>query len=348
MHQLIITQGKANIDRYLATLKARGHTYELIRDKAFAWKGGEPDWQKLGEYTSLLYSSRRETIDTIKWFLTDWQFTGKTVGKIVYSRLQYPIQLVKIRPKDDETADHEDMHLFDYLCRVYLNFELATLFGVSDFDTIVHGEDPRFKEYEYAEVWKIIASHVSKAVETRRLHAKLSFLQQVLVLYRRLQAMKKEEEEIAEAPALLGFPLDPQHMRVTQAFGVPNRRYPLTKHHVGIDIRAPLGSPIYAMTACRIIEVLFDHPTLGNACEFEFTLNGTFFTGRYLHMQVPPMIGAYKKGDFIGRVGNTGDSDGPHLHLDIVRGDFDLGEVNERNWREKFVDPTAIMERIPA
>ena len=56
-------------------------------------------------------------------------------------------------------------------------------------------------------------------------------------------------------------------------------------------------------------------------------------------MQFPPLIGAYKKGEFIGRVGDRGDSDGAHLHLDIVRGLFDLTGINGSNFRERFVDP---------
>lgn len=350
MHQLIIVQGKPNIDRYLAKLKKRGHTYELIKDKEFPWSGTEPDWKALLEYTDLLYSSRRETIDAIKWFMDDYKRPKPSSGAIFYANLKYPLQIVKIRPQDDETADHEDMHLFGYYVRLYLNFDLATLFGVKDWDEdVVHARDPRFTEYEYDEVWKIIEPKVTEAIKKRKelsAHPQLrlrTLLEQVAILQRKLLYLKEHEET---KPEKLACPLPAGTFHVSQSFGIPDaEHYPLTKHHVGIDLAAPAGTPIYAPGDIEIVAATYSD-ILGNNCLFHFILDDRDYYGRFLHMQFPVKPGTYRKGDFIGRVGATGKVTGPHLHFDAMEDVWSLEGVGPHNFRDRFVDPSAIMEGV--
>jgi hypothetical protein len=138
-------------------------------------------------------------------------------------------------------------------------------------------------------------------------------------------------------------PLDAQWMRVSQPFGVPNSTYPLTKHHVGTDYAVPTGEPCYALADGRVTAVFSNHRTLGNACHFEFVHNGNEYTARYMHLARTPQIGSYKRGAIIGFTGSTGLSTNPHLHIDVVRGEFDLTGINKSNFRQKFVDITTLL-----
>lgn len=205
MHVLIITQGKANLDRYKAQLIKRGHSYEeLSLDSIpFAWKDGHPDWQRLNVYLDALYETRREAIDIVKFFLSDWKAARSKNDKPVLGRAyrrfaKYPVHLVKIRRDDDKTAEHEDFHTFDDVVRIYLGVSLAQIMGVDDFnEDVVHARDPRFTEYEYDRVWEEIAPYVEEAYKRRKQLAVLSLAQQALVLYRKLITKRQTTALIA-------------------------------------------------------------------------------------------------------------------------------------------------------
>lgn len=101
--------------------------------------------------------------------------------------------------------------------------------------------------------------------------------------------------------------------------------------HGGLDIAAPEGTPIYAMTDGMVI-------LTGN-----FYYNGNFvlldhgqgLTSIYIHMsRILVNEGTFvKKGDIIGEIGTTGRSTGPHLHWGI-------------NWYNKRIDPQLILDII--
>ena len=104
--------------------------------------------------------------------------------------------------------------------------------------------------------------------------------------------------------------------RLSSGFGL--RVHPLraeVRMHSGIDLAAPLGSPIFATDSGRIssagwqggygIAVAIEHP-------------GGLQT-RYGHMsRLAVMAGQrVEKGQIIGFVGSTGLSSGPHLHYEV-------------------------------
>lgn len=90
--------------------------------------------------------------------------------------------------------------------------------------------------------------------------------------------------------------------------------YKVKKFHHGIDIAAPIGTPIFS-TADGIVEEIKEDSGYGKHVIIKS------YDKRYIyaHMSefnvVPGTI--VKKGDMIGKVGNTGLSTGPHLHYQI-------------------------------
>lgn len=87
------------------------------------------------------------------------------------------------------------------------------------------------------------------------------------------------------------------------------------KNHKGLDIRGPVGTPIYA-TADGFVKISKWYGSYGKFIEID---HGNGITTRYGHMSslnVPANI-RVKKGDIIGLMGSTGRSTGSHLHYEV-------------------------------
>lgn len=111
---------------------------------------------------------------------------------------------------------------------------------------------------------------------------------------------------------------------ISQAYGVPNSRYE-AGYHTGLDINGETGDPLYAPVAGRIVGA-GPYGAYGNAVRIK--------AGGYLiimaHMD---SIGAgaivgrrVAAGAFVGRMGQTGNADGSHLHLEVRRAPFNYGD----------------------
>lgn len=116
---------------------------------------------------------------------------------------------------------------------------------------------------------------------------------------------------------------------VTSAFS-PGRYHPIRHRvipHVGLDIGAPLGTPVRA-TADGSVFATADNPTYGLTVDLRHGASG-FFT-RYAHLsRIGVRAGQpVRRGDVIGWVGSTGLSTGPHTHY----------EVFYQGWRRDPID----------
>jgi murein DD-endopeptidase MepM/ murein hydrolase activator NlpD len=106
--------------------------------------------------------------------------------------------------------------------------------------------------------------------------------------------------------------------RISSPFGF--RRSPFTgarQFHGGIDIAAPLGTPIRAAMAGRIARVGYNN-ILGNYIIINHHSN---FRTVYAHLHVVRVRTGdnVATGERIGDVGSTGLSTGPHLHFEVHR-----------------------------
>lgn len=126
---------------------------------------------------------------------------------------------------------------------------------------------------------------------------------------------------------------------VTQKFGVINPHY-ISGVHNGVDFACPIGTPVVAPCDGEIIQRFAYHPTMGNAIYFEFEWNGKTYYMRFLHLSVAFPPSSYKQGDIIGKTGNTGDSEGAHLHLDAWNRPIDTSLIHTKEGVEEYMlDP---------
>lgn len=104
--------------------------------------------------------------------------------------------------------------------------------------------------------------------------------------------------------------------RITQPYGKPNPRYKAGVH-TGIDYGCPIGSKIKSVANGKVLKVFADK-TYGNTVIVRSKHCGKFYQNWYCHLS-KPMVKEGKRvkaGDVIALSGNTGNSTGPHLHLE--------------------------------
>lgn len=130
----------------------------------------------------------------------------------------------------------------------------------------------------------------------------------------------------------LALPLD-LPMVVTSAYG--EREHPITgewSFHTGVDLRAPEGEPIKAPLAGEVISA-GEGKTLGNYVKLRHPDGSMSLYGHCSKLLVKEGD-QVKKGAVIAKVGTTGSSTGPHLHLSFLMDG-------------KYVNPGYIFKDVP-
>jgi murein DD-endopeptidase MepM/ murein hydrolase activator NlpD len=124
-------------------------------------------------------------------------------------------------------------------------------------------------------------------------------------------AAAAEEAQKAREAALPVWVLPVEHFRLTAGFG----EYGLWSNaHTGQDFAAPYGTPVHAIGDGKIIFAGYDG-AYGNKIAIQHP-DGT--VSWYAHMSAFVVrSGQVKAGEVIGRIGTTGNTTGPHLHLEI-------------------------------
>jgi murein DD-endopeptidase MepM/ murein hydrolase activator NlpD len=97
--------------------------------------------------------------------------------------------------------------------------------------------------------------------------------------------------------------------------------------HNGVDIGAPMGTPIIAAAPGKVIFTRNDNGWNGGYGNYVIILDSNGTQTLYGHMsRVEATVGeTVDRGDQIGRVGNTGESTGPHLHFEVRGGTNPFG-----------------------
>ena len=118
--------------------------------------------------------------------------------------------------------------------------------------------------------------------------------------------------------ALLKTPID--GARMSSRFNL-YRKHPIlgyTKAHLGVDLAAPTGTPIYS-AGDGIVIAKTSNDSYGNYVDIR---HNNEYTTRYAHMSRFAKISVGQRvmqRQIIGYVGMTGRATGPHLHYEVIR-----------------------------
>lgn len=90
------------------------------------------------------------------------------------------------------------------------------------------------------------------------------------------------------------------------------------RFHDGVDIVAKAGADIVAPASGQVVRVALNLPNYGNVLEID---HGNGLVTRYTHLQTVEVAQGDRvfSGQLIARVGSTGRTTGPHLHLQVLR-----------------------------
>lgn len=126
-----------------------------------------------------------------------------------------------------------------------------------------------------------------------------------------LSSLKDRKVEKKAKPVVRVLPISSTHVLGISSF--------FNRMHHGIDIRAPIGTPIMAMHAGVVKTVAYEAGGYGRYVVIEHEEQGSIVTALYAHLKEATV----KEGDEvdaatkIGLVGMTGRTTGPHLHFEI-------------------------------
>ncbi|WP_026460709.1 M23 family metallopeptidase [Schaalia suimastitidis] len=110
--------------------------------------------------------------------------------------------------------------------------------------------------------------------------------------------------------------------------------------HNGIDLSAPLGTPLYSVADGVVERVEYNGGMGGYTRIRHQAADGSVYYTQYLHQDLTYALvspgDTVSAGQRIGSVGNTGWSTGPHLHFEVIYAN------------EEYQDPMAWLEEVGA
>lgn len=133
------------------------------------------------------------------------------------------------------------------------------------------------------------------------------------------------------------YPADKNAVHMSSPFGPRDGGM-----HYGLDLAGPRGTPIYAFADGDVVAAADSGVSgFGGWVVLNHTIDGQQIQTVYGHEepgQVHVKVGdKVKKGQHIADIGSAGESSGPHLHFEVVKGDRAAGgeKVDPQPWLDK-------------
>jgi murein DD-endopeptidase MepM/ murein hydrolase activator NlpD len=198
------------------------------------------------------------------------------------------------------------------------------------FDELVYTESPRTDRIEdfvsnyrnYAALYSDDKSNFNRSdwTESKYDSSILSYTRQQEYLgssiVSLLKSIDKREKILLSIP--IAYPVAKNDAQIISGFGM--REHPILNEprmHTGIDIKAPVGTPVVATANGKVIVTREQIGVgYGQPCVIEHKFGYQTLYGHLVRLEVFKNK-VVQKGDIIGRVGDTGLSQGPHLHYEV-------------------------------
>lgn len=259
------------------------------------------------------------------WVLTRHLLVGIAIGAFLFVTVYYWIDFPK-----EKMLKQENQQLVTELkiLNQRLDRSLAVMEDIANRDNnfyrVMMQADRITNTQRYAglekENTKEYLSSTSDAQLIKNVSTKMNRLdRQIYVQIKSFDTLKalagRQQDRLAHIPAIQ--PVSETNLR-QMASGYGYRIDPIYgtgKFHEGMDFAADIGTPVYATGDARVESAKW-HSGYGNLIILDHGYN---YTTRYAHlseMNVRPGQ-LVKRGDLIGKIGNTGKSTGPHLHYEV-------------------------------
>lgn len=147
--------------------------------------------------------------------------------------------------------------------------------------------------------------------------------------YDEVEVLARRAGEMASCiPNISPIIPDPNVYRLSSGYGMRND--PITgklSRHLGLDFAMPVGNSVYSTGDGVVTKVNYGRVGYGN---FVIVDHGFGYKTRYAHMSSIFVEEGMKvkRGDFIGKTGNSGKSSGPHLHYEVIYKDSPINPIN--------------------
>lgn len=140
--------------------------------------------------------------------------------------------------------------------------------------------------------------------------------QRTPALTQKIPVSPPENPPLQPIPPLFHPVSNPKYRAITQRFGPSEYDYGNVKGHTGVDFAAPVGADVVAADNGRVLEAGV-HPQYGNYVKLLHSWGETV----YAHLNdFRVKVGDYVLGgEVMGHSGNTGFSEGAHLHFALRR-----------------------------
>jgi len=102
--------------------------------------------------------------------------------------------------------------------------------------------------------------------------------------------------------------------------------------HTGVDLRAPIGTPVYATADGYVEKTIWSNDGYGNEILLNHQNGYKSLYGHLSKIEVIPNQVVHR-GTEIGKTGNSGKSTGPHLHYEIL---YNEKKINPSIFRQQY------------
>lgn len=139
---------------------------------------------------------------------------------------------------------------------------------------------------------------------------------------------ERSGEMVSCIPKIAPIVPDRTQYRLSSSFGL--RTDPVTgkrANHQGMDFSIAIGTPVFSTGDGVVTKVRRSRVGYGNNIVVD---HGFGYKTRYAHLSsIDVEEGTVvKRGDFLGRTGNSGKSTGPHLHYEVIYMDRPVNPIN--------------------
>lgn len=206
-----------------------------------------------------------------------------------------------------EDSGKGDLYTIQSDFRVYKDYEDC----FNDYATLLKEGIDGNSDF-YSGVWKTNAKTYQEATKylTGRYATDSKYNQKLNGLIETYDLTQYDHKESTGIVNNTGYQVPVDHYTITCPFGSQGGEF-----HRGLDLAANQGEPIHACKAGTVLKAEY-HPSWGNYVVIE---HADGMTTLYAHQQqyIVKAGDKVRQGQTIGYVGSTGNSTGPHVHVEV-------------------------------